>query len=106
MGIVQKQQKKIENLEAKNRMLKRMYDSQKLEKVKAQAAEYGAEQVLKAMAMNLGGTVLITQEMINKAKEMTMVAKIHEGDNQGHSIEYIIPQLVKTDEEQESESTK
>ena len=58
MGIVQKQQKKIENLEAKNRMLKRMYDSQKFEKVKAQAAEYGAEQVIKAMAMAKGGSMM------------------------------------------------
>ena len=77
MGIVQKQQKKIENLEAKNRMLKRMYENQKLEKMKAQAAEYGAEQVIKAIAIELGGTVLITQETMDRAKEMTMVAKIH-----------------------------
>ena len=48
MGIVQKQKNQIDNLEAKNRMLKRMYENQRAEALKANAKEAAAEYILVA----------------------------------------------------------
>lgn len=97
MGIVQKQRKKIENLEAKNRMLKRMYESQKTATAKAALAQHGAETVVKCVIAKTGGGILITKDELEQAKKYEMVGRVLPDQ----SFEYLIPELVELEPEEE-----
>lgn len=77
MGIVQKQRKEIENLEAKNRMLKRMYESQRGEVVKAQVENIGLVRALKLTISKLGGTVQFTTEDLKALDGLEVVGALH-----------------------------
>lgn len=97
MGIVQEQRKKIENLEAKNRMLKRMYENQKMATAEARLAQEGAIQVIKCALVVAGGGIHFTREELEEAKKLDLVGRVHPDQ----SIEYYIPQLVEEDESEE-----
>lgn len=93
MGIVQKLRKKNENLEAKNRMLKRMYETQKAAAAKAMIAENGAEQVVKYAALQLGGRILIPREKLEEMKNLVMVGKFS-----NDALEYVLQGFLTEEE--------
>ena len=97
MGIVQEQRKKIENLEAKNRMLKRMYENQKMATAAERMARDGAVQVVKCILAVTGGGIHFTREELEEAKKLELVGRVHPDQ----SIEYYIPELVEQDETDE-----
>lgn len=76
MGIVEKQRKQIANLEAKNRMLKRMYETKKVEAVKAMTAEAAAEYILICALEKLGGTMEVSKKDIENARKREAAGKI------------------------------
>lgn len=90
MGIVQKQKNQIDNLEAKNRMLKRMYENQRAEALKANAKEAAAEYLLVAAVLKQDGHMTVTQEDLEEAKHTDVVARILEDG----SVEYIKRDLI------------
>ena len=105
MGIVQEQRKQIENLEAKNRMLKRMYESKRTSEAEARMAQAGAELIVKAVAVMNNGKLLLTREAIEKAKEHEMIGRIIEDVNPaaGYMFEYVIPELFEEKNEPKTE---
>lgn len=76
MGIVEKQRNQIANLEAKNRMLKRMYETKKAEEAKAVIAEAAAECVLICALEKLGGTMEVSKKDMENAKKREAAGKI------------------------------
>lgn len=91
MGIVQKQKSEIERLEMKNKMLKRMYDTQKEAATKAMVAEAAAETVLTCAIIKAGGILEITKEELERAKTIPVVGKL----NEDGTITYVLRDLLE-----------
>ena len=103
MGIVQELRKKNENLEAKNRMLKRMYESQRSVAAEAKMAQAGAELTLKAVVVMNNGKILVTRDALDLAKEYMMVGRFRTDEAVGseYVLEYLIPEMLGDEEETE-----
>lgn len=76
MGIVEKQRNQIANLEAKNRMLKRMYETKKAEESKAVIAEAAAEYVLICALEKLGGKMEVRKKDMENARKREAAGKM------------------------------
>lgn len=102
MGIVQRQKSEIENLKAKNRMIKRMYESQRKANAEIQLSYLGLNRALKLIVLRLGGEVKFTQDDLKKSDKYEVVGVIHTDG----TLELLAPEFAEEKKAQADQERK
>lgn len=99
MGIVQKQKKEIENLKAKNRMIKRLYEDQREKLAETQLSYMGLERVLRLTVLRLGGELQFTSKDLRESDKYETFGMVRKDG----TMELLTPGLLESAELEKNE---